>query len=275
VTASDVTTQDASEANLLFVVAPAGPKTYGADNDIGLAWRVYCYVRNADGSTSVYQSFSTTIHNIQSEPVYGTGGHLTSHQGSKPHGGWEPSSGTLSPDGRFYTMYTADVASGDELITMTYTPHDTPCTGITDQVSYATGVRIRGLVRADPVPNLTLAAIGSNHSDIYYATPEARAALYRLADAYHAATEGRDYVRVTAIALPFGGINDVGNNWRPPHSTHRVGTDVDVDGANDSQQTHFNLIRAGERAAFRLCERHGPRGAPNHVHCYYGPRYTD
>ncbi len=47
----------------------------------------------------------------------------------------------------------------------------------------------------------------------------------------------------TAASTLFGGINDIGNNWAPPHKFHRIGTDVDIDDARPDTETKLRKLK--------------------------------
>ena len=59
-------------------------------------------------------------------------------------------------------------------------------------------------------------------------------------------------MRITAMALPWGGLNDIGQNgqyWRPPHNTHNDGKNVDLSFRNSAgvllanDDPHIRLLR--------------------------------
>ncbi|MBI4541195.1 MAG: hypothetical protein HY704_16970, partial [Gemmatimonadetes bacterium] len=103
----------------------------------------------------------------------------------------------------------------------------------------------------------------SNHNSVFYATP-AVATRTKATSSFYSQLTGSPFI-VTAASLVFGGLNDINFNWRPPHQTHGIGTDVDMDGPADNWRVWQKLIRAGVRGGgFKKCEVH----FQNHVHCY-------
>lgn len=257
--------RDMAEADLSFIVNPSGGKAMGgADPTAGRAFTFFCY----NGSTGQWtQMMNVTVNEMQQSTTAGTGGHGTAHSGTKPKGTWQPATGNTASDGRFVSTYTAGIASGDEQMDLTWTVHDTgnPCTGRTATRPFYNAVRYQGLQQLTAQGGLTLSPIGSNHTSVYYATPDAIAAAYRSQAYYDNLTNHTDHLRVNAASLIYGGINDVLNNWTKPHATHRIGTDVDFDGRADSQRVWDQVTLAATRGGgFKYCEIHNR----NHVHCY-------
>jgi hypothetical protein len=253
-------TLDADEQYLAFVVNPSPPNTGNLPYTITINWSFYCY----NYSTNMWQQqFLVTINNAFQKAVANTGGHLSVHSlPAKPIGTWDPHNGATS-GGVFSTKYTAKVASGDEEIHFDAVVNDdpSPCKGPVEFLSES-ATRVRGLVQITSA-RVTYETITSDHSSVFYATPTSAARIDPTAIFYDSIQH--QTMRVNAASLPFGGVNDVNHNWAPPHSLHRVGKDVDIDGSADTQRIWDKLIKAATTGGgFRSCEVHDR----NHVHCY-------
>ena len=236
----------------------------GVDSTFAGEFTFYCF----DFSTGQWtQLLNVTVSDISQQSIAGTGGHGTAHTGTKPVGHWKPRTGNSQADGRFPSTYTSGIASGDEELDLTFTAHDagSPCNGLATTNFFNNAVRYRGLTLLTAQDGLTISPISSNHTSIYYATAGAIASAVRAQAFYDSMTNHTDHLRVNAASLVYGGINDVSNNWGPPHRTHRIGTDVDFDGSADTQRIWDRVMLAGTRGGgFRRCEVHNR----NHVHCY-------
>lgn len=206
---------------------------------------------------------------VQRDSERPSGGHGSRHVPvSKPYGRWLVKSGVTGSDGWFWSQYEANIASGDERVRAYFYNQvaGNPCRGQRATGIWRAAVNLRGLVPLRTSPNYTFGPTTSDHSNIYYMRPEYLAKTERAA-AYYRESFGETMV-VTAGSIPFGGIADVLRNWNPPHSTHRIGTDLDVDGSADNARVWQRLILAGRHGGYAHCEPHNR----NHVHCY-GRRY--
>jgi hypothetical protein len=206
---------------------------------------------------------------VQRDSERPSGGHGSRHVPvSKPYGRWLTKSGVSGGDGWFWSQYEANIASGDERILVYF--HNqvagNPCNGRRLTGIWRAAVNVRGLVPLRASQNYSFGPTTSDHTNIYYMRPEYVGMTERAA-AYYRESFGQNLV-VTAGSIPFGGIADVSRNWNPPHSTHRIGTDLDIDGSADNARVWQRLILAGQQAGFAHCEPHNR----NHVHCY-GRRY--
>ncbi len=205
-----------------------------------------------------------------------TGGHGSDHDLSnaatgRPRGTFAPASGPTLPDGRFLSVYTPNIAAGDEKVILDYVVTDAaaPCRGIPARAEFMATVRVPGLVVIPADPDLILAPPSSHAAQFFwFLTPTTLQSTQALA-VRHRQVFGLPLV-LTAAALVQGGINDIGRNWdtRPGHWEHRVGTDVDIDdNPNTNDPDRLNEIDGlGEESGFAECEPH-PRSNPNHVHC--------
>jgi hypothetical protein len=284
-------TQDWARAELAFPpVAPAGGRaTFYARNTLSMTNGFTC---TRDGVTTTIMNWraDSLLQRTRFDRTTGafvpTGGHGAAHRNPKPVGFWAPNAGPADPaTGGFRTTYTSERAAGDEwrILYWRITDPNDRCywapwdgEGTDGRILWSKmAVRFPGFVRLQAVSNLFIPADwDSDHDDLFYVTRSVRDAAEQAGRNYEQATAalpgGSQVMQVNAASTKFGGINDINNDWNPPHSTHRVGYDLDIDGVNDTPAVHRRLIRAAQRAGFERCERHGPpRRAPNHVHCYW------
>ena len=248
---------DFQESDLAFVIRPGGGRyTLNAPNTRQITWSFYCY--DWDTNRWVAQQ-SVRVNRARQVAIANTGGHGTRHNlDTKPVGRWSPESSTAFAS-TFTSTITSGIAAGDEVVQFETTVNDAgDCQGeVVFEALSAT--RWPGLVL---MTGLQMAPISSNHTSVYYATPQmAQQAI--AANNFYREAAGAAFT-VTAAALIYGGINDVRFNWTNPHVTHRVGTDLDIDGSADTPRVWNRLIAAGRRAGFAKCEPHNG----NHVHCY-------
>jgi hypothetical protein len=269
---------DVQEGDALFIVNPRGPRMLRADSSVMTGWQVLCIQVTPQG-TQIFRSLNATINSIANRAIDSTGGHLHTN-GTKPTGGWTPNSGPLDANAEFVTKYISQIASGDERLTLKYTPHDTPCAGIFDSVTFTTATRVRNLVNMGSYTHMYFDdAAHAGHDQIFWIRAAVEAQVHQVADEYYrqsAQTTGaQDSLKITSVSLKFGGLYDFHNDWALPHETHKLGTDVDMNGrTNTSPQQHQVLKRLGEAAGSRRCDPH-PTNEPvkTHVHCYFGPPY--
>ena len=253
---------DFPEADLSFKLNPAGGRyMLNVNPALQVTWSFFCYDFNTNTFIQLNQ---VRINNAKQEAIAGTGGHLALHSlPAKPVATWAPANSAGAFVRTWTSTVTAGIASGDErvLLPSTVQDPDSDCRGEV-QFEASSATRYNGL---NPLTGLRLAPITSNHASVYYATSQMQAHATAANRVYRALTapDSANFT-VTAAGLIYGGINDVLNNWRNPHVTHRVGTDLDIDGPADNQRVWDRLIAAGRRGGFALCEVHNR----NHVHCY-------
>lgn len=247
---------DLPPSQLLFVTNPAGGRwVENRPNEVPITWLFFC---GQEQLTEV--RVDSTVQRAREN----TGGHISSaHVGDRPVGSWTPESGVVT-DGTFEQTYTSEIASGDETLNLFWTTIEegSPCEGLTTRTFAPVGVRILGLVELSEGTDLFFDDITSNHFSVFAVRPDVGLRVGLAAAAYRAVTSER--LRLNAASLPFGGINDVRFDWAPPHQTHRIGTDVDLDSEVHSIDKLRIIESLGEAAGFRKCEIHGG----NHIHCY-------
>ena len=255
-----------AESELTFIVNPSGGRSMlYADSVMRVTFRFYCY----DSRTAVWsQILNVNVNSVTQRAVAGTGGHGALHAlADKPVGTWNRPNGRTQADGTFVSDYTSGIAAGDEQVRVNWTTLDpgSPCAGMNALSTFDSAVRYRGLVLMAERDGLVFWAIDSDHNSLAYATQGAANATYRAQRYYKELTEGTDFLSMNAASLIYGGINDVNNDWQGPHETHRVGTDVDIDGSADTQFVWDQVMLAGTKGGFAHCEVHNS----NHVHCYH------
>jgi hypothetical protein len=168
-----------------------------------------------------------------------SGGHHH-HDASRPAGELDPASGNTGADGFLETTYTAPEVSGVVIATVTGVTQD----GFPVLPGAASiGVRISGLVGlAVTGTGYTVQASDDHANDNRFATPAARDDLAsipvdfreELTDQGVAAGDLPTLI-YTSICLIEGGLFDVGSTfWKPPHTSHRFGTDADLFTSNDN-----------------------------------------
>lgn len=279
----EITSLEAQSAQSAFHAHPnggtrgnlRGKEIFGADPTWPGVFTVFCLVNGVQKTVKAANIDSIVPRNFGSA----TGGHGGAHSYAdvppgRPLGKYEPNTGPTRNDGSFPTVYTANIASGDEKMVVYYkiTDPDSLCNGISDHKEFKGIIRAPGLVPIPQDPNLQLSPPSSDHpgSTFWYLEPGTLRTTQRMAAMYK-----RQYgsaMVMTAASLAQGGINDINNNWAPSHWEHRVGTDIDVDDQAGNSPTRIREIRRlGQRAGFVVCEGHGPKvngvTKPNHVHC--------
>jgi hypothetical protein len=143
-------------------------------------------------------------------------------------------------------------------------PNDGPNPGDTVTSAHAHANRVSSLNRVQVRTNMTLDAITSEHYDVFYIQAEMQPLLDSLAATL--SSEYTERLKLNAMSLIYGGINDVANNWAERnHRYHRWGTDADLDWASNpvSVDSLKLLGKLAEVTGFQHCPEEG-----DHVHCY-------
>lgn len=260
---------DIAPQDLLLILHPNGQKWvfFTSDTMKVIRWRFFC------PTTPVTQLFNVDVQEVSQRAIQGTGGHGLSHTGTKPVAAHKHPVAKVPPDGAFFDTLVAERAAGDEVLSMRYVAHDqgSPCAEQITTQEFFTATRVEALAQIQPQSNMPLNVIDSDHSDLYWIIPEALDQVYQAANKYVAVESG--VLTVTAATLPFGGLQDILNNWSSKssttgqevgHSAHRIGTDVDYDGRADTQRVFDHIKRACRAAGFLDSQIH----KKNHVHCY-------
>jgi hypothetical protein len=259
---------DISAGSLMFIVQPAGGKSVpGGNPQFGFRLFWDCII----GGVNYGRIQNVSVSGVNNIPLDGTGGHTGAHAGQKPGGNNNPSHGVTDGAGFFTTTYTATEVSGDEQMDVNWSTSDqaSACVGFGGTDTYFHATRWQGLARMTGTADLVFAPIQSQHSSVYYATPTVASMAQKAGAAYRSATHGANPLIVNAASLVYGGLEDINNNWSPPHATHRIGTDVDFDGlagpAGDTPRVWALVKKAAiNGGGFKVCDIHNK----NHVHCY-------
>ena len=174
---------------------------------------------------------------------------------------------------------------GSGTVTLTYTPPSFPAASgtqyyisgtdhVTVWVDVSPSVKDEADIQTQ-VQGLAAMAAGSyyyfttqsNHGNMFYGTAGTIAALQAIASAFHqqqlncqsgGTYDGVTYntpgtplsLRITAMSLPWGGLNDIHGDWSTPHSSHNNGQVADIGWADFAQAgggfdlQRVNLLRA-------------------------------
>lgn len=115
------------------------------------------------------------------------------------------------------------------------------------------------------------------HPDNHYVTEKTRVKMITLAAKYKTKFPNNSVIHYNDSSLERGGLFDVGKDkWKPPHSRHRVGTDVDV----RANEASGNIPSKDDTEFTRLARKSGCsarleyKGTTNeHFHFYCERRY--
>ncbi len=167
--------------------------------------------------------------------------------------------------------YEAPQASGIVTLNSTYTPpYGYRCLNPADCKYEGTiNIRIEGLqdLPASGDHHVVVRGGTASHPQGTSATPKTIETFEEIAEKYFLLTDGRR-LSVNDISLPGGGLFDVDGTWSPPHVSHRIGTDVDINRAdgggvlrNCTQDIYLRnaiaAVAAETEFAHLLCESGG------------------
>jgi hypothetical protein len=181
-----------------------------------------------------------------------SGGHFAGHTEPRPVGRNVPSEGWVSDaDGRLHATYYASEVGGIVDVAIHCTTAFIPCR----DGSASFGVGFQGLEDLGPGTGYVLVGAKSPHPSNHWGVPAffaaARLIASRFADDYP-----NDPLQFNDASLQYGGVFDVvakgatGYDWTPPHSTHRLGTNMDIGIPRGS---------AAKSLFLRLCQLNGVR----------------
>ena len=192
--------------------------------------------------------------NISHTARASSGGH--SHTaGTRPKGTFQPSTGNTGTSG-LPTTYTSPEPCGIIDVTLTGTaPDGTPILPGT----FTIGVQIDGLVALGAGANYDLVGILPAHPDSHYGTPAMNGALVGIADSYAMAFTGVR-LAINDMSIVAGGLFDYQGTWAPPHVSHRLGNDADLNLAPVAQRRRLRQIITA--AGLRII----PEGVETHWH---------
>lgn len=107
----------------------------------------------------------------------------------------------------------------------------------------------------------------SQHELNHFGKPNLVAAVQRIAEIMVQKAPIR--IRVNDMSLPWGGLFDITNTWRPPHQTHRTGRNADIEfsGVREGTCVAFTEEQLNAIAeAISLKTGSDPYVEPNHFH---------
>lgn len=112
-------------------------------------------------------------------------------------------------------------------------------------------VGVKGLGRlSDPVPNehyFKLRGGMDTHPEGHWGTGDTIKKLKEIAEEYY--KRSGIILSINDISLPRGGLFDYEGTWEPPHSSHRTGTDADINRLGIDCNEDDKLERAVEKVA--------------------------
>ncbi|MEO6553987.1 MAG: hypothetical protein ABIO96_05510 [Nitrospiraceae bacterium] len=180
---------------------------------------------------------------ITVEPVRipDTGGHPesnhTSGRSTTKDGAYDQTVGNTGSDGlQFRTTYTSGEVAGEiEVKLACFNPDGVT---VSSTGSLFVHVRIEGLVPlpdSDPTYVFEGNASTNTHQDSHYVRPETLPKVLNLANMFFA--ERGKIIRINDASLVWGGLFDYPGKWLPPHASHRVGEEFDVDNTKEQKGT--------------------------------------
>jgi len=144
-----------------------------------------------------------------------SGGHQ--HNGNRPIGTFNPSSGTTNDEGKFQTTYTASKFGGTEKIKASVE-------GKTESVNLT--VKVLNLSNFPGGTGCYLCGYTDTHPINHYCTSTTKDKIQQLGGAYK--EQFNENLAINDMSLVYGGLFDYKATWDPPHSEHRVGKNADV-----------------------------------------------
>jgi hypothetical protein len=188
-----------------------------------------------------YRPVSCQILNVL-EPIENAGGH-NHHSSTRPVGKLEPAGLT------FYNgvdpvrvVYESPEISGD----VTWRATATSECGILS-VTRIIRVQMIGLVALPGSENYSLIGsygqpgVNSMHSSNHWVTPAMSHFISNVASDFKKIFPDSEGLKINDGSLIWGGLFDISNDWRRPHSSHRRGNDIDLD---DLSQTELIELQA-------------------------------
>lgn len=262
---------------MFFTLAEAFAQPYNVRPNQAVAWSISCYVV---GSNVPVANCPITV---STGVVNNSGGHFhnsnrpKSQTGTSPTGPWSDQAITnlyTGPNGTT-TMYTRASPVGQQETLVS-------CPQMQNGVCQTTSVLVRfsDIYYVEEKPEWNhIGATGIHGSSNAYNHWMVGAVAYNVWYAvrdYLAAHPEQVKVDVNDMALPYGGIFDLGGNWAGPHSDHSRGTAVDIR-ANGLVSTSIPVAYAQQMVDYCLAWGslpgsansgvHSPGGDNAHVHC--------
>lgn len=184
-----------------------------------------------------------------------TGGHHDGHSGDRPAGEHVPSSGWVSrTDGYLKSTYYSSEVAGVVDVVLSCNALIVPCRG----GFVAFGVGVQGLEDLGMGVGYVLTGDKTPHPSNHWGVPAFLAGSRAVAMQFF-----NDYpdtpLLYNDISLEYGGVFDVatrsaaGYDWNPPHSTHRLGTNMDI-GIPAGQAKRQLALRLFSMAGIRVLQ---------------------
>lgn len=227
---------------------------------------------------------------IEPVRVPNSGGHPeakhASGRSTTKDGKYDQTVGNTGSDGLQYrTTYTSGEVAGEIEVKLTCFKED----GVTVSSTGSVFIHVRIIEELAPLPASypTYVFEGNDasniHQDSHYVRQETFPKVLRLADIFFA-SRGK-IIRINDASLVWGGVFDddgtaTTGNWRPPHSSHRVGEEFDVDNTTAQEGTgtvpngpdwtaedRNALLKIAKTSAVRLQKiNEGPTLEKSHYH---------
>ena len=219
---------------------------------------------------------------LTSAPVDSSGGH--SHTANRPTGVFvNPQNDTVHTItletglDTIRSRYQASLFGGKERViaTMTlssaYADTDTVVVRVPDLVLLPDGTtydKVGGTCRHHGPSDRGIGVECETPDNNHFAARVVRDSLPLLASAWVDSLRQEDLI-INDISLPSGGLFDVSGEWRPEHSEHREGLDVDVRTAIAGVRDGVKVRNAqgkwvGNQKFEKLCEQYGVKRAAGH-----------
>lgn len=198
----------------------------------------------------------TCVDSTTKQPV--TGCQIQLKLSTSPYSGFHDHDDSARPVGSIFPVTSAVSAGGVEityqapevsgLVTLTIT--GTQPNGVAlDAMSVKMRAEVEGLGFMPESTDYNLvgsSGVTSLHLENHWGLPTLVASLQSVGTDYAAEYPGQK-LAFNDMSLPYGGLFDIGNNWRPSHCGHRLGDSVDV-----------RFVPAANDARFRkLLDLHG------------------
>jgi len=197
------------------------------------------------------------------EAVTNSGGHIDNgHTGIRPKGTVNSITIPINAlEGK--AEYRSSEVSGEERIKVKVNGRDAGEVRIM--------VRVPGLQgMSGDYYNFKTQPFENKHTEVYNVQSWVDGLFNKIAFEYHKRFPDAELLVVTDASLADGGLYDYQNTWRPPHRTHRIGTDIDVRSKNILERNRYIFESI-------VCDNYGlPRlefaGQGNeHYHLYFYP----
>ncbi len=199
-----------------------------------------------------------------------SGGH--DHDADRPKGAVTPASGVTDANGEVRFRFNATEVSGIHGVTATCNT----CSNKT--AAEKVTVKVPNLVEMlsdtkTPANYSLVGQITGKHTSNHWFLPKAKETLVTIVDTM--VRTGWGAVGINDGSLVWGGLFDISGNWKPSHSGHRTGNEVDLSFnnprliSNVQKRTTYTELCKKDNAAFSVQTLwHQDDGYPPHFHLY-------